>query len=337
MNYKGIKITKRKDNRFQSNIKIDNKTKSIYGKTKEECFFNMQKFLNIPSITKTYTFEEWVKIWYETYKKTNKDSTNKQITNILKLYAVPLYNKNINKITSIEIQQIINNIQSRTSKQAQRFYITLNDIFTKAYNNKIIDFNPMLAVTRPKYESKEKIAIDKSTINKIKIAIKNTDIENLVLFCLYQGTRIGEALALNYEDIDFNKNKITINKTNYKEHIGTPKTKKSNRIIPLFERTKQILNYNGVGKIFNINYNTAFKHFNKILKENNLKDITFHTLRHCFVSECNELGINQKQISLWVGHSSTKITDQVYTHINKDFEEEQEKILNNLTLKKCNT
>ncbi|MBQ7308268.1 MAG: site-specific integrase [Clostridia bacterium] len=331
MKYKGITITKRTDDRYQTVLKLDNKTKTIYGRTKEDCFNNYQDFLKPKKIT--YSFEDWTKIWYQTYKSNNKDSTNKQIISILNLYAKPLYEKSIEDITSIELQQIINVLQKRTLKQASRLYITLNDIFTKAYNNRIVDFNPMLAVIRPKYESVVKEPVNNNVLEQIKKAVKNTDIENLVLFCLYQGTRIGEALALEYEDIDFVNNKIIINKTNYKEHIGTPKTKKSNRVIPLFERTRELLNIKDNGRIFKINYNTAFKRFKEITREHNLKDITFHTLRHCFVSQCNELGINQKQISEWVGHSSMKITDQVYTHINKDFEEKQVEKLNKLTQK----
>ena len=156
-----------------------------------------------------------------------------------------------------------------------------------------------------------------------------------ILYALfYSDTKVKETLTLNYEDIDFENNKNTINKTNYKEQITSPKTEKSNRIIPLFKRTRCILNVNGTGRVFNINYNTAFKHFNSIKKQYGLSNITFHSLRHHFVSKCNVIGINAKQISQWVGHSSTKITDQVYTHINKDFERKQEEILNSFVQKK---
>ena len=332
MKYKGITITKRVDNRYQATCNLNDKTKIIYGKTKEECYNNYNKAIN-NLINYDYDFNTWAKIWYETYKSNNKQSTNTQITGILNLYAKPFFDKKINHISSIEIQQVINSLSKRSAKQAQRLFVTLKDIFTKAYNNRIIEYNPMLAVIRPKYQSKEKTGIDKPTIEKVIESVKNTDIENLVLFCLYQGTRIGEALALNYEDIDFVNSRITINKTNYKEQITSPKTEKSNRIIPLFERTRCILNVNGTGRVFNINYNTAFKHFNSIKKQYGLSNITFHSLRHYFVSECNEIGINTKQISQWVGHSSTKITDQVYTHINKEFEQKQEEILNKFTQK----
>lgn len=58
-------------------------------------------------------------------------------------------------------------------------------------------------------------------------------------FCFYIGTgmRIGELLALTYEDIDLEKRCITINKSyqrlNGKDMITPPKTPKSNRKISI--------------------------------------------------------------------------------------------------------
>lgn len=62
-----------------------------------------------------------------------------------------------------------------------------------------------------------------------------------IVICLYTGIRLRELLALTWDDIDFNSNLLTINKTSYSAKVNgktqiivdKPKTKKFNRVIPL--------------------------------------------------------------------------------------------------------
>ena len=55
---------------------------------------------------------------------------------------------------------------------------------------------------------------------------------------------------------------------------------------------------------------------------------TSHTLRHTFDTRCIEKGVNIKQVSKWLGHTSISITNDIYTHINNDFELKEIEILN---------
>lgn len=62
---------------------------------------------------------------------------------------------------------------------------------------------------------------------------------------------------------------------------------------------------------------TFYRHYQKILKAADLTDINFHTLRHTFATRCLESGMDLLTISKTLGHSSVKITGDVYLHMTQ--------------------
>ena len=61
---------------------------------------------------------------------------------------------------------------------------------------------------------------------------------------------------------------------------------------------------------------TLLYHYKSILKELNLGTYTFHSLRHTFATRCIKEGCDPKTLSLLLGHSSIKITLDLYVHPN---------------------
>lgn len=92
------------------------------------------------------------------------------------------------------------------------------------------------------------------------------------------------------------------------------KWKNSNRIL---------LNDSGEG----INHDTPYHVLKKIIKKYNLKDITFHGLRHTNASLKIEQGIQSQIISKSLGHSSVQITHKYYSHFYEDEFKEMSNIL----------
>ncbi|MBM7646429.1 integrase [Scopulibacillus daqui] len=100
-----------------------------------------------------------------------------------------------------------------------------------------------------KYFTREQLEI---FLNEVKRPVKNAkykhSIQYYILFSLIArtGLRIGEALALTWKDIDFEKNTLTVNKTlvyplNSTAYLSTPKSKKSLRTIKLDNKTIHLL------------------------------------------------------------------------------------------------
>ena len=127
---------------------------------------------------------------------------------------------------------------------------------------------------------------------------------------------------------------LTINKSlNQKNEISTTKNIYSNRVIPLFDKTyKMLLKYKNVqGRIFNISYLTCEREFHKITKELGSKTkYTIHSLRHTFITKCQEANIPLHIVQKWVGHNiGSEVTAKVYTHTRELAELENIEKMNN--------
>ena len=343
MKYKGISIIKNKNcNTWYARYRFNGKQFYISAKTQKECYNKLktalkiteqQKLKNISNQienkqTNNITLEEWYNKWLNAYKADVKEGTIREykicLNHLEKLKNIPL-----NKITSIDILEQLNKITGGRTKQ--KVYEFANALFLKALANDFITKNPLASIEKPKHKrinGKALSSKDEKDIEKILIE-NNAD---MFLICLYQGLRKGEMLALTIDDIDFNNKTININKSlNYKNKISNTKNIYSNRIMPIFDKTFNILlKYKNIkGRIFNISYLNCDRLFNKILP-NEKYNYTIHSLRHTFITRCQEAGVPLHIIQKWVGHNiGSTITNTVYTHSRENAELENIKIYNN--------
>ena len=147
------------------------------------------------------------------------------------------------------------------------------------------------------------------------------------LILYYTGVRIGELLALEYGDIDFESLQITINKSYQRLHgedvITPPKTPKSNRVISippfladeLKTYTKQIYGLRKHDRIFP--YMKYFFESEMIrgTKSGTVKRIRLHDLRHSHASLLIELGFSPLAIADRLGHERVETTLNTYSHL----------------------
>lgn len=155
------------------------------------------------------------------------------------------------------------------------------------------------------------------------------NIEYYTLFELlyYTGMRVGEALALTLNDIDFEHNTISITKTYYritgKDLINPPKTEGSERIvtIPNF-LTKELEEY--ISNLDKLDpeeriFNKRPPYVRNILRDRaekaGVKQIRVHDLRHSHASMLINLGANPLLVAERLGHDSPEITLKTYSHL----------------------
>lgn len=204
---------------------------------------------------------------------------------------------------------------------------TLKSMMKFAYKKKYLDKDYFSNVKKFKIVniSNEFILEEKD----IQILLENIEhpFKTAVILALYGGMRRGEVCNLEWSDIDFENNTISIKD---KPHLNwSPKTNTSIRKIPVHPFLKEyLLNLNKTVEIKN-NFVCFYKDSLNSLKEGYLtnyvgkikkklalpKDFCFHSLRHTFVSKMAEFGVPTYHISKIIGHSNTKITEQIYTHL----------------------
>ncbi|MDR3275424.1 MAG: tyrosine-type recombinase/integrase [Endomicrobium sp.] len=145
--------------------------------------------------------------------------------------------------------------------------------------------------------------------------------KNMAVIGLYTGFRISEVYNLQWKDINFESNAVSVTP----KHNFTPKDNEF-RSIPLNIKLKNFLlsikpkGCNGTDYVIaeRVYIGFVFKKFKKIFqKELKLQNVTFHTLRHTFASHLVIKGISLFTISKLLGHSSIKTT-MIYAHLSKE-------------------
>ena len=231
---------------------------------------------------------------------------------------------------------------------SESFMTTLHRQLTSFFNYAIKFYN----LKSNPCSTAGKIKINKS-ISEMKIwtiqdfnlfilKIKNPEVKLAFQLLFYTGMRIGELMALNFDDVNYSNNTIKISKSYYKiagkEAITTPKTDSSNRdiICPVFllEDIKNyydsLYNKNEKQKMFTFakdNLRHYIKRYSKIL---NIPKIRIHDLRHSYASYLLQKNVNILAISKQLGHKDVKLTLSIYSHLLPEANDYLKKILNNM-------
>ena len=262
---------------------------------------------------------------------------------------IPIIGKEkLNKITPLMLDNMYGQLKTGVTNRTlgyhsmYAFYKLMNVMFNQAIKWEILDKNPNLKATKPKKEKKERRYYDLEQVSKLLSCLENENIKykTLITLALDSGARRSEICALRWNDIDFSTNMLKIDNS-LKVVKGVldereTKTLSSKREIMLSNATMEVLreykewqdNYikemgkkwKGTDRVFTskegkyMHPDTCDKIMTKIVKKYNLPPITFHGLRHTSASILIHKGINPKAVSQRLGHSSTDVTMEIYSH-----------------------
>lgn len=259
------------------------------------------------------------------------------------------YDKHINDcigkidITLIDyelLQNFFNELSTKYKKATcDNIYKTINGIMRFAYNNNFIKRIPykMIKVNGQAPKKREQIlTMDqfKSIENYYKQSRYRHKIvtnDSYVIFLnlgLYLGLRIGEAIALERTDINFNMNTVSIDKQYMygKGIVPYTKSDSSTATIPLPFELKELLithfkKYPDTNLVvFNDEYNylnikTAQQNFAKLKNRINI-DFHYHMLRHTFITQLWKKKIDIKKAQLLARHRNYQTTMDIYTNLD---------------------
>jgi len=138
---------------------------------------------------------------------------------------------------------------------------------------------------------------------------------------LWTGCRRGEALALTYEDFDFEEMLVNIDKeiifeSNEPRLVHRTKTEAGKRKVPLLDILAEQIPRNKKGPLFQNTlrtFKTQWSHYCKKLGF----DVTPHQFRHAYATMLYDAGVDVKSAQKLLGHSSIKMTQDIYTHIKE--------------------
>ena len=260
----------------------------------------------------------------------------------------------LDKITSRHIQQFINDLalngkslkngRPLSRKTAVHHLSFISDVFSYAVKMEMLTDNPCRRVTVPKGEKKEKDIYTLEEVAHLFQFLETAPLKYRTFFTLaiYSGFRRGETLGLEWKDIDWEHNVISVRRTsNYTASKGiytdTTKTKKSQRSLKFPQSVMDLLHeykaeqddqalkcgdkWVETDRLFvkwngePMNNQTPYGWLKEFCEKNDMPFYGIHSFRHFAASALISSGLDVVTVSGALGHCNSGTTLNVYAHM----------------------
>jgi integrase len=326
----------------------ESKRHAFYGKTLKEAKAKQLQALQaaeqgLTVVESGSSVQRFLEVWIRDHLPVSgrKESTIRQYARLLSIYVQPhLGQKKLTSLTPLVIEAWIKNLRSKGLSETtiRAAFNVLSLVLDTAVRDGLLRTNPCSKVARPQPDTEEAKYL---TVDQIQSVIQQAQgsLKPLLTLMALTGLRIGEILALHWDDLDLERGALTVNGTLVPGTNGLiiqkPKTKRSQRTIPLVEVAVQALReqkriqnqerlkagplWQDHGLIFPTSigtpehYRNILRTYQKIAKPYGIGK-GFHTLRHSAGTLLSSLGIPVATVSAILGHSRTSITHDIYTH-----------------------
>lgn len=343
--------------------------KEFYGKSKKEAEEKRDKYINdinsglnidYKNINLGQLFHLWL---FETIRVSDKikPSTFERYEGIYRNYIKnsEIHGLILSQIKPMHLQRYYNKLydNGKSSSVIKNLNKLMKTFFNYARDQGYVLINPcegkkiLIPGNSAEITHKENIEVfTDEEIKKIKDSIKAHRLKALYLLALGTGLRQGELLALKWDDINFTTEEVTVNKSirqvniisregtkEYKTILQSPKSKTSNRIVPIpnslipilkqhnknqkQEKLKAGSSYIDNNFVFttelgkNINSRNLTRSYERLLKKFDIPYKKFHTFRHTYATKLFEANVPLKTVQTLLGHSDISITANIYTHV----------------------
>jgi integrase len=306
------------------------------------------------------TVAETADRWLAALKPNIGAKTYNRYEGIIRDYIKPTLGPvQLRKLTPLHIEDALakwrsavpKNRKAGTLKQRSIHHIfsTLKTMLARAKRWNIVSRNQCEFVNAPTAGRSEVQALDEDQAIALLAGLTGTSLAAPVHLTLLTGLRRGELLALKWQDIDLERRVANVRRALEQQKGGEcafkdTKTKKSRRPVPLTGEAGELLkahraaqnairlstggSYNAEGLVFPDpstgmlwgpdRFSSAFYYRAHKLGI----AITFHGLRHSFATIALRARVPMKLVSDILGHTTTAITADLYTHVLEDMQHE---------------
>jgi len=281
--------------------------------------------------------------WLETFKRGKiRPSSYERYQFCLQLLCKDeLAHLDVRAIRLEDIQMYINRLDAMSASTIKKQRLLLNQVFEHAVLSGVIQRSPVQGAQMPPQSHNTKVIYPYEKDEQEKLVAAFTEEKNGRLRLRYgwgcvlileTGLRAGEALALEWGDIDeekrtlkVTKNMVRVDGKNFVQR--TTKTASGKRTIPLNSRAMEAVQHliaqaiPGCPYVFatqtgkHLSYRNLLATMENACEAAGVEQRGLHALRHSFASNLYARGVEIKVISKLLGHASTQITYDRYVHL----------------------
>ncbi len=360
-------IYKRKDGRWCAAYYGEKYNRHyVYGKTQAEVKQKLKKKRDEKpdEVQQSITFQEWIEEFLVSYKRNEIKITTYE--GYMRIYRKHIEDSQLgktvlNQVTTEILQRYYNDKlnDGYNSKTVHSIGIVVGAALNHAVKLKMLSENPNRYTSIPKKKKYEASVLSTEEVRRIVNEAKDEEIYPIIVTAVYTGMRKGEAMALKWENVDFQKRRVYIknslckidgDQTDEKGHrharyeILEPKTKESIRMVPMLDEVYEALMmqkerqetdkqryreiYLDQGLVFtdlcgNILPQRQFMDkYHAFLRKYGITDIRFHDLRHTFATLLIEADVSMKVVQELLGHSTITTSMDIYTHVSDEKKEQ---------------
>lgn len=299
------------------------------------------------------TVAEYLQRWLEEHVKPNASlGTYERYASVVDLHLAPeIGGTALAKLQPLHIQALYRKLAEGHDLGAPTVLLchrVLHAALKQAVRWQLLLRNPADAVTPPRAKRDEAVAPDEDATARLLEAARSHWLHPIVVLAATTGMRRGEICGLHWSDVDLKAKTVTVRQALEPAKGGPrlqdPKTAKGRRVIALpalavdalkahelkQKRTRMALGpaYKDQGFVVCNADGTPFQPgavsqaFGALARRLGLDDVHLHSLRHGHASHLLRSGVPAKVISERLGHSSIRITLDVYSHLMPGMDED---------------
>ena len=288
------------------------------------------------------TFDEWAETWFEDYVSMKKYSTGVSYESLYRVHIHPMFGES--KLADIKPQDVMKFIRTmkakkKSDKTVNNALAVLKSMFRDAHANDHVEMNIMtkvkaLKVPAPAFRYYTERQSDAFLVTCRKM---EPDFYPLALAFFSTGMRFGEIGALTWDQLDFVRDVIVVDRAVYLGKVGTPKGGES-REVPMHPELKKVLwSYRQLrhlktdlvfpGRLkTHIQDHEYLGALHRARRHVGLPRITFHGMRHSYASQLVIRGVSLYIVQKLLGHKHIETTMR-YAHLSPEAKDEAVQML----------
>lgn len=280
--------------------------------------------------------DEWIDTYAGRTGRGFRDSTRDDYRATLERHIKPFFGRmRLTDIQPRDIKAFAKHLADNglSPNSVRRYMSPLKALLATAFEDGLIRVNPSTnvrtAVPRDRPDTDRAKALSEDQLRKL-IGQVDDDWRPMIEFMASTGLRIGEAVAVQWRDVDLDRGVVRVERALYRGALDEPKSRFGRRSVPLTPRVRARLQamhdeegcppsdapvfQSGDGTMLDP-ANIRARVMRPAAAAAGLPWATPHTLRHTFASRCFRKGCNVKQVQALLGHHSPAFTLETYVHL----------------------